>query len=183
MPRDSNRRTSSAVKPARQRRTSAKVGPRLSHVASDGTSRMVDVSGKAITVREAEATALLRFRADVLDCLMAGALPKGDAISVARVAGIQAAKRTAEWIPMCHPLTLDWVQVQFSRRGSNQLEVQCTARTTAKTGVEMEALTGATAAALTLYDMAKSADKGIVIGPIQLERKSGGKSGTYVRKR
>lgn len=144
---------------------------------------MVDVSSKAVTVREAEATALLSFRGEVLDYLMAGSLPKGDALGVARVAGIQAAKRTAEWIPMCHPMALDWVHVTFNRRGNDQLEVRCTARTTAKTGVEMEALTGATVAALTLYDMAKSADKGIVIGPIQLERKSGGKSGTYVRKR
>jgi cyclic pyranopterin phosphate synthase len=124
-------------------------------------------------------------------------LPKGDALATARIAGIQAAKRTSEWIPLCHPLPLEWVRIEFERIDPSPLEgtkrlpsesirgairVLCTAKTSAKTGVEMEALTGAAAAALTLYDMAKSADKAITIGPIQLEQKTGGKSGSYDRK-
>ncbi|MGB2986501.1 MAG: cyclic pyranopterin monophosphate synthase MoaC [Phycisphaerae bacterium] len=155
--------------------------PGLSHVGSGGEARMVDVSPKDATEREASASAVVRMRHTVLDALLSGALPKGDALATARVAGIHAAKRTSEWIPLCHPLPLDWVQIEFSRTGSDELSIFCTAKTTARTGVEMEALTGAAAAALTLYDMAKSADKAIVIGPIQLERKAGGKSGTYLR--
>lgn len=155
--------------------------PELSHVGPGGEARMVDVSGKDTTQREASASAVVRMQPAVLDALISGALPKGDALATARVAGILAAKRTSEWIPMCHPLSLSWVRVDFSRIGAGELSVLCTAKTTAGTGVEMEALTGAAAASLTLYDMAKSADKAIVIGPIQLERKSGGKSGTYQR--
>lgn len=155
--------------------------PTLSHVAADGSARMVDVSGKAPTVREAVASAGVCMGAAILDQLLAGELPKGDALATARVAGILAAKRTAELIPMCHPLALDWVDIEFARSKPGELTILCTARTSARTGVEMEALTGASAAALTIYDMAKSADKGITIGPIQLERKSGGKSGTWRR--
>ena len=109
-----------------------------------------------------------------------GALPKGEALPVARVAGIQAAKRTAELVPLCHPLALDWVDVRFERDGDGII-ILATARTSARTGVEMEALTAAAVAALTLYDMAKSADKAMVIGPIRLESKSGGKSGEWTR--
>lgn len=142
---------------------------------------MVDVSGKPATVREAAASAEFRAAPAVLDALLAGALPKGDALAAARLAGILAAKRTAEWIPLCHPLPLDWVEVTVRRVSRSRLIILCTARTTARTGVEMEALTGVSAAALTLYDMAKSADKSIEIGPVRLERKSGGKSGDYRR--
>ncbi len=156
--------------------------PKLSHVGPGGDARMVDVSGKDVTVREATASALVRVSGPVLDAVLAGSLPKGDVIATARVAGIQAAKRTSEWIPMCHPLGLDWVRIEFQRTAPGELEIRCTAKTTARTGVEMEAMTGAAAAALTVYDMAKAADKSIVIGPIQLERKTGGKSGTYQRK-
>lgn len=142
---------------------------------------MVDVGHKAVTNREARASACVEMRPDVLEKLMGNALPKGDALATARIAGIQAAKRTADWIPLCHPLALDWVSIEFESRGGSHLDIVCSVRATSRTGVEMEALTGAAAAALTIYDMAKSADKGIVIGPIQLEHKSGGKSGDYRR--
>jgi cyclic pyranopterin phosphate synthase len=142
---------------------------------------MVDVSEKAVTVREATASAIIQLASPVLDHVWAGSLPKGDALATARIAGIQAAKRVSEWIPLCHSLPLDWVQVEFVRVGRGELRINCTAKTSARTGVEMEALTGAAAAALTIYDMAKAADKTITIGPIQLERKTGGKSGDYHR--
>jgi len=155
--------------------------PDLSHIGPSGDIRMVDVSDKVVTAREATASAVVRLRPDVLDRMMAGALPKGDALATARVAGIMAAKRTGELIPLCHPLPLDWAGVEFTRTAPGELTILCTTKTAARTGVEMEALTGAAAAALTLYDMAKAADKAIVIGPIQLERKSGGRSGVYER--
>lgn len=153
----------------------------LSHIGPDGDARMVDVSQKDVTIREAVASGIVRMKADVLDTLLRGDLPKGEALATARIAGIQAAKRTAEWIPLCHPLPLDWVRIEFERQGPQELSIRCTAKTAARTGVEMEALTGVSAAALTIYDMAKAVDKGIVIGPIQLERKTGGKSGDYIR--
>lgn len=155
--------------------------PPLSHISSSGEARMVDVSAKAESVREATASAVVRMSSSVLDLLMGGGLPKGDALATARIAGIQAAKRTGEWIPMCHPLSLDFVAVDFERSGPGELRLVCSAKTTARTGVEMEAMVGVAAAALTVYDMTKSADKSIVIGPIQLERKTGGKSGEFVR--
>lgn len=142
---------------------------------------MVDVASKSITVREAGASASIVMRPEALDLLMEGMLPKGDAFNTARIAGIVAAKRTSEWIPLCHPLPLDWVHIEFQRTGADTLRLECAVRTSAKTGVEMEALTGVTAAALTIYDMSKAADKAIVIGPIQLEYKTGGKSGNYRR--
>ena len=153
----------------------------MSHVGPGGEARMVDVSEKSVTVREAVASGSIRLRAEVLDALLAGTLEKGEAVATARVAGILAAKRTAELIPMCHPLGLDWVGIEFTRSGPDELRITCTTKTTSRTGVEMESLTGVTVAALTLYDMAKAADKSIVIGPFQLERKSGGKSELYER--
>lgn len=154
---------------------------KLSHVGPDGDARMVDVSGKDVTVRQAMATGMVTMKSDVLDALLRGDLPKGEALATARIAGTMAAKKTAEWIPMCHPLPLDWVRIEFDRQDAQSLCIRCTTKTTARTGVEMEALTAVSAAALTLYDMAKAADKEIVIGPIQLERKTGGKSGDFVR--
>ena len=142
---------------------------------------MVDVSGKAVTQREATASATVRMSGELLDALMEGALPKGDALATARVAGILAAKRTGEWIPLCHPLALAWVRIEFNRLGPDELSILCTTKTNAQTGVEMEAMTGAAAAALTVYDMVKGADKSVVISRIQLEHKAGGKSGTYQR--
>ena len=155
--------------------------PELSHLSPDGTARMVDISNKDVTVREATASGSITVQSQVLDALLAGTLPKGDALATARVAGILAAKRTDELIPMCHPLPLDWVRIEFDRTAPDTLSITCAAKTTARTGVEMEALTGAMIAGLTLYDMAKSADKSMTLGPFQLERKTGGKSGTYQR--
>jgi cyclic pyranopterin phosphate synthase len=142
---------------------------------------MVDISGKGVTVREAMASGAIRMRPEVLEQVLGGSLPKGEVLGTARIAGVQAAKRTSEWIPMCHTLPLDWVEIDFAVTQQDTLRITCTVKTTARTGVEMEALTGVSAAALTVYDMAKAADKAIVIGPIQLERKTGGKSGTYER--
>lgn len=155
--------------------------PEFSHLDRAGAARMVDVSAKSVSVREAVASGRVTMTPAVLDALFAGTLPKGDALAAARIAGIQAAKRTAEWIPLCHPLSLDWIDVAIERAGADTLTLLSTARTTARTGVEMEALTAVAAAALTLYDMAKSADRGITIGPIRLESKSGGKSGPWRR--
>ena len=155
--------------------------PTLSHVDASGAAQMVDVSAKDVTQREAVASALLTMRAEVLTALLRGELRKGDAVATARVAGIMAAKRTSELIPLCHPLPLDCVGLDFEPTGPGEMLIRCTAKTSARTGVEMEALTGVAIAALTLYDMAKAADKAITIGPIQLERKTGGKSGTYQR--
>ncbi len=143
---------------------------------------MVDVSDKSLTTREAVASAQVTTKPKILDALLDGSLPKGDALATARIAGIQAAKKTSELVPLCHPLPLDWVRVEFERTDSESLLIRCIARTTAKTGVEMEAMCGAMIAALTIYDMTKAADKSIVIGPVQLESKTGGKSGTYRRK-
>lgn len=157
----------------------AGASPTLSHVDAKGAARMVDLSAKAVTVREAVASGVVRMRAEVLELLMAGGLPKGDAINTARIAGIQAAKRTPEWIPMCHVLALDFVGIDFATRTPGELAIRCTVRATARTGAEMEALTGVAAAALTIYDMAKSADKGIEIGAIRLESKTGGKTGDW----
>lgn len=155
--------------------------PTLSHIGATGDAGMVDVSRKPITQREATASAMVSMQPSVLEALLSDSLPKGDALATARVAGILAAKRVSEWIPLCHAIPLDWVRIEFSKPTTGELAIRCTAKTEARTGVEMEALIGVTAAALTIYDMAKAADKAIVIGPIQLERKTGGKSGEYRR--
>ena len=153
----------------------------LTHMDERGEARMVDVSQKPVTVREATASAVVTVRQAVLEKILGKALPKGDALAAARLAGIMAAKRTSEWIPLCHPLSLEWVGVEFTRTGPDALTITCSARTSGRTGVEMEALTGVSAAALTIYDMAKAADRSMVIGSIRLERKTGGQSGTYDR--
>jgi cyclic pyranopterin phosphate synthase len=142
---------------------------------------MVDVSPKSVTERLAVASARVRGRPEVIRAILAGDLPKGEALAVARVAGIQAAKKTADLIPLCHPMSLDWVEVAIRQSGDDHITIEATAKTTSRTGVEMEAMTAAAVAALTLYDMAKAADKEIEIGPIRLEKKSGGKSGTFIR--
>ena len=160
----------------------SETSPRQStHLDATGRARMVDVSAKQPTERLAVATAQVTADPAAITAVMTGALPKGEALAVARVAGIQAAKRTAELIPLCHPLPLDWVDIEFARDSEGDILVTASAKTTASTGVEMEALTAATVAALTIYDMAKSIDKSIRIGPIQLHRKTGGKSGDYER--
>jgi cyclic pyranopterin phosphate synthase len=158
----------------------AKLMPRkLSHYDSTGRAQMVDVSEKRATKREAEASAFVRMSAEVLAALPDN--PKGDPLEVARIAGITAAKRTSELIPMCHALPLSFVDVTC-RVCENGVAVASRVTTTANTGVEMEALVAASVAALTVYDMCKALDKGITIEQVQLERKSGGKSGTYSRR-
>ncbi len=151
---------------------------KLSHYDPAGRARMVDVSGKAASRREAEASAFVQMNPAVLEALPKN--PKGDPLEVARIAGIMAAKRTSELIPMCHPLPLSHVDVEM-RLCENGVAITTKAVTTAETGVEMEALVAAAISALTIYDMAKALDKGIEIREIVLQRKSGGKSGEYRR--
>ena len=155
--------------------------PPLSHVDPSGTIRMVDVSGKDVTKRTAVASAIVTMQPAVLAQLMSGKLKKGEALTTAKIAGINAAKLTGQLIPLCHTLPLQWAEVSFADLEAGKLGITVTVRTTAHTGVEMEALTAAAVAALTIYDMAKAADKSIVIGPVQLEHKSGGRSGEYNR--
>jgi cyclic pyranopterin phosphate synthase len=155
---------------------------RLTHLGPDGAARMVDVSAKKPTVRSAVARAVVTLGPRAYRALDASENAKGDALAVARLAGIQAAKRTAEWIPLCHPLAFDAMSVSFRREpGERAVEILTEVRGTGKTGFEMEALVAAAAAALALYDMCKAADKGIVIGPVALISKSGGKSGRWRR--
>jgi cyclic pyranopterin monophosphate synthase len=153
---------------------------KLSHYDDSGHARMVDVSAKAPTRREAEASAFVRMSPEVLKALPNN--PKGDPLEVARTAGIMAAKRTSELIPMCHSLPLSHIDVEM-RLCENGVAITTKVATTAQTGVEMEALVAASISALTLYDMTKGIDKGIEIREIVLERKSGGKSGDYRRKK
>lgn len=151
-----------------------------SHLDSDGAPRMVDVGGKAVTARRAVAGATVRFRPDVLAALLDASGPKGDALIVARLAGIAGAKRTADLIPLCHPLPLDRVDVELTpNREAGTVTIRAEAKVTARTGVEMEALTAASIAALTLYDMAKALQRDIVIERVELLEKEGGRSGRY----
>lgn len=150
----------------------------LTHLRSDGTAQMVDVSAKAETTREATATATVRSTAEVLSLLGSGGLPKGDALAVARVAGIMAAKKTPELIPLCHPLPISKVTVDFEL-AEDSVIVFSTVRTRGVTGVEMEALTAASVAALSVYDMIKAVDKHAVLTDIKVLAKSGGKSGDW----
>ena len=151
---------------------------KLSHYDARGRARMVDVSGKPKTAREAAASAFVRMKKSVLRALPSN--PKGDPLEVARMAGIMAAKRTAELIPMCHPLPLSYIAVTL-RVCENGVAIASKVKSVGETGVEMEALVAASVAALTVYDMCKALDKGIEIRDIVLERKSGGKSGEYRR--
>jgi cyclic pyranopterin monophosphate synthase len=153
---------------------------KLSHYDDDGRARMVDVSAKTANVREAEASAFVAMSAQVLGALDRN--PKGDPLETARLAGIMAAKKTSDLIPLCHPLPLSHIDVEL-RQCENGIAISSKVKTTAETGVEMEALVAATIAALTIYDMCKAVDKGIEIREIVLQRKSGGKSGDYVRKK
>lgn len=152
---------------------------RLSHYDKAGRASMVDVSAKSATKRTATASAFVSMSADVLKALPQN--PKGNPLEVARVAGIMAAKRTSDLIPMCHPLPLSHIDVD-TRVCENGVAITSEVTTTASTGVEMEALVAASVAALTVYDMCKALDKGIEIRQVVLEKKSGGKSGDYVRK-
>jgi cyclic pyranopterin phosphate synthase len=154
----------------------------LSHVAPDGTARMVDVGAKPDTSRMARAIGSIRMSPKALDAIVRNDVAKGDVLGVARVAAIMAAKRTSELIPLCHPLPLHDISVALTPDPSLPgVRVEVTARTIGKTGVEMEALTGASVALLTVYDMAKALDKGMVISDISLAAKVGGKGGDYTR--
>jgi cyclic pyranopterin phosphate synthase len=155
------------------------VAEHSSHFDPTGASRMVDVGEKPVTVRHARASGLLRLRPETLEAIRASGVAKGDVLEVARLAGIMAAKRTSEWIPLCHPLPLDGVRIDFAFPGERTIAIEAHTRATARTGVEMEALTAVSAAALTIYDMCKSIDRAMTIEQIRLEEKSGGKSGDY----
>jgi cyclic pyranopterin phosphate synthase len=143
--------------------------------------RMIDVGGKPVTQRTARASARLRARPATVERIRAGSLDKGDAVATARVAGIMAAKRTSDIVPLCHPLPLESVEVAVSFPDATTVLVETRVRTTARTGVEMEALVAASAAALTLYDMCKSIDPEMAVESIRLEEKTGGVTGDYVR--
>lgn len=155
--------------------------PSLSHLDARGKARMVDVGAKPITIRRAVAIADVVMSPATLAALTTSALPKGDVLAAARIAGIMAAKRTAELIPLCHVLSLEQVAVDFERCPPHTIRITAVATVHARTGVEMEALTAAAVAALTIYDMCKAIDRGMTIGPIQLIEKSGGRSGHWRR--
>jgi cyclic pyranopterin phosphate synthase len=154
----------------------------LTHVDKEGRARMVDVTEKSETVRVARAEAFVEMSADTVRLLRERQMPKGDPLEVARIAGIQAGKKTSELIPLCHPLALTHLDVSIEIIDSGA-KIGSVARTKGETGVEMEALTAAAVACLTLYDMCKAVEKGISIGPIRLVEKSGGKSGHWLAKR
>ena len=153
----------------------------LTHFDETGASRMVDVSAKDVTARAATASGLVRMQPATLERIKQGTLSKGNVLEVARLAGIMAAKRTAEWIPLCHTLPLEGVAISFDYPDDRSLSIAATARVTGKTGVEMEALVAVSATALTVYDMCKAIDRTMVIERVQLEEKSGGRSGHFVR--
>ncbi|NHO55500.1 cyclic pyranopterin monophosphate synthase MoaC [Acetobacter lambici] len=150
----------------------------LTHLDSSGHARMVDVSGKDETFRKAIATAEVHMRRQTLDLIVSGSMPKGDVLATARIAGIMAAKKTADIIPLCHPLRLTSVTVDLVP-ADDKIEISATVTTKDATGVEMEALTAVSAAALTLYDMCKAVDRGMRIDNTRLQHKSGGRSGEY----
>lgn len=152
---------------------------KLTHLDDKGAAHMVDVGDKAATKRTAVAVGTITMKADTLTRVLEGDLPKGDVIGTARIAGIMAAKRTHDLIPLCHPLALSKVSIEIEPKGNTTLEIKATVRVTGQTGVEMEALTAVSVCGLTLYDMAKAIDKAMIIGDIRLVSKTGGKSGDY----
>ena len=154
---------------------------KLTHFDKAGSARMVDVSEKEVTVRTAVAEGEITMSAETMRLIREGQLSKGDVLQVARIAGVMGAKATPDLIPLCHPIPLDKVEVEFEELDESTLKVQATARATFKTGVEMEALTAATIAGLTVYDMCKSADRAMTLGPFYLVEKTGGKSGHFKR--
>ena len=154
----------------------------LTHLNSSGEARMVDVTRKGDTEREAVARGRVVMKSSTLEQIKSASLKKGDVLAVARVAGIMAAKKTPELIPLCHPILIDNITVDFDLSGNDSIGITATAKSTGKTGVEMEALVAASVSALTIYDMCKSVDRGMTITEIYLESKKGGKSGTYRRK-
>ena len=155
---------------------------KLSHLDAQGRAQMVDVSGKAVTSRIAVARGTIHMRPETLTLILEEKIEKGDVFSVARVAGIMAAKKTSELIPMCHPLNITSVAIDLApRQNPTRVDIEAVVRVDGKTGVEMEAMTAVSAAALTIYDMCKAVDREMSIGSIRLLKKSGGKSGTFVR--
>ena len=156
------------------------MGERLTHVDDQGAARMVDVSGKEVTVRTARASGRVLVSAEVVALLRGSGVPKGDALGVARVAGIQGAKRTPDLIPLCHPLALHAVSVDVEV-ADDAVEIAATVRTADRTGVEMEALTAVATAALTVVDMVKAVDRSAIITDVRIEEKTGGRSGTWRR--
>jgi len=155
---------------------------RLTHLDEKGKARMVDVSGKRVTTRTAEAGARVLMKASTLRLILEGGVEKGDVLAVARVAGIMAAKRTSEIIPMCHPVAVTSVEIDFRvEEETPAIAVLARAKTRDRTGVEMEALTGAAAAALAIYDMCKAVDRAMTVSDLRLLKKAGGRSGTFVR--
>ncbi len=153
----------------------------LTHLDEQGRAKMVDVGDKDVTQRTAVASAKVLTRPDVIDKIRQGAVAKGDVLATARIAGIMAAKRTSELIPLCHPLRIDSVKIELALQDA-AAHNQATVRATDRTGVEMEALTGASIAALTVYDMCKAVDREMTVTAVQLESKTGGKSGPFQRK-
>ncbi len=154
--------------------------PGLTHIGPDGAARMVDVSAKAESAREAEAEGWIRMSQEALELILEGNAPKGDVLGTARIAGIQAGKRTGELIPLCHVLPATSLEVQLDPdRSLPGVRVRATARVTGQTGVELEALTATSVALLTVYDMVKAVDRGMEIGGVRLLRKSGGRSGSW----
>ena len=153
----------------------------LTHFDEQGSSRMVDVSAKEVALRTARASGLVRMREETLALIRDRRLAKGDVLEVARLAGIMAAKRTGELIPLCHPIGLDSVSLELTPVDASTLRIEATAVVEGKTGVEMEALAAVAVAALTVYDMVKAVDRGVTIDAVRLEEKSGGRSGHYRR--
>ena len=152
----------------------------LTHVDTAGAARMVDVTGKEPTARTAVATGTLRTTTEVVDLLRKDGLPKGDALATARIAGIMGAKRTPDLVPLCHPIALSGVTLDLEADGA-EVRIRATVRTTDRTGVEMEALTAVAVAGLTLHDMVKAVDPAAVLDGVRVERKEGGKTGTWTR--
>jgi cyclic pyranopterin phosphate synthase len=153
----------------------------LTHLDASGKARMVDVGAKADTEREAVTSGRIFMKPETLDQIKAAKLKKGDVLAVARVAGIMAAKKTPDLIPLCHPILINDVDVEFDLTAPDSIGITATVRCTGKTGVEMEALVATSVAALTIYDMAKAVDRGMTISEVRLESKKGGKSGVYRR--
>ena len=153
----------------------------LTHFDESGASRMVDVGAKPVAARMARASSLVRMQPATLKLIRDRGLANGDVLAVARLAGIMAAKRTPDLIPLCHSLPLDAVEVAFDFPDDSTVRIEATVRVTARTGVEMEALTAASIAALTIYDMCKAVDRGMTIEAVRLEEKSGGRSGHFMR--
>ncbi len=155
---------------------------KLTHTDARGRAQMVDISAKPVTVREAVAAGEVKMRPVTLRLIARGSLPKGDVLAVARIAGISAAKRTSELIPLCHPLPIEYVELNFTPRArKGRLLIEARVRLEARTGAEMEALTAVAVAGLTVYDMCKAVDREMEIGPVYLVSKSGGRTGRFTR--